>query len=235
LTDALVFDLDDTLYPERQYAESGLREVARRLDFLSGDTGTREFLLGELERGRRGDLIDAAVNRLRLAPSMVPELVNLYRSHSPVLQLFPGVKDLLLSLRYHGVALGLLTDGPSISQRRKIDALRLSLYFDAVVVNDELGHAAWKPSPDGYRLIEGVLKGRKAGMPHSGYWYIGDNPKKDFLAPRALGWRTIRLAHPARLNPQVPESEAEEAEFVVDSIPKLAALLSKELGVEAGA
>ena len=40
--------------------------------------------------------------------------------------------------------------------------------------------------------------------------YIGDNPDKDFFAPRALGWETARV----RLNGQLrSDSEARSPEF----------------------
>lgn len=32
----------------------------------------------------------------------------------------------------------------------------------------------------------------------SGFMYVGDNPKKDFIAPNALGWETVCLLDDGR-------------------------------------
>jgi putative hydrolase of the HAD superfamily len=38
--------------------------------------------------------------------------------------------------------------------------------------------------------------------------YIGDNPEKDFIGPRKLGWLTIRLRQPEQLRFALEPSSA---------------------------
>jgi FMN phosphatase YigB (HAD superfamily) len=63
--------------------------------------------------------------------------------------------------------------------------------------------------------------------------YAGDNPRKDFVAPRALGWRTARL----RVKEQQHFGlEAESLEFSADreftSISDLVHWLRKKCGAK---
>jgi putative hydrolase of the HAD superfamily len=212
---AVVFDLDDTLFPERQYAESGLTDVGSYLEQICGISGVVETLVGLLREGRRGDIIDAGLARHGLDPALTPSLVERYRSHSPRIALFPETPAALGAVRAR-CRLGLLTDGPAVSQRLKIQALGLEEAFEAIVINDEHGRATWKPSPAGYRRIMRLLAASDVDGPR--FCYVGDNPVKDFLGARGLGWQTIRVAHRQRLNPVEPPTEDHEADRVVDSL-----------------
>jgi putative hydrolase of the HAD superfamily len=52
--------------------------------------------------------------------------------------------------------------------------------------------------------------------------YIGDNPAKDFRAPKALGWRTLRLRHPqgehARAAAASPLDDADQTVTDLDQV-----------------
>ncbi|MGN6621108.1 MAG: HAD family hydrolase [Sphingomonas sp.] len=171
----IVFDLDDTLFAERDYVRSGLRAVATMIERLHGIAIAIDSLpaidpLGALRR--RAGLPEAALDSLLWA----------YRLHPPVIATRPGAAETLAACRGRGEAVAVLTDGRSATQRLKIDALGLT--FDGIFVSEEIG--ATKPSPAGYRAVERAL-------PASNYVYIADNPSKDFIAPNAHGWLTIGL------------------------------------------
>ncbi len=204
---AIVFDLDDTLYPEEAYVHSGFRAVsawgAEHLDVPA----TQGYI--ELERlfreGVRGNNFDAWLAGHGLsADGVVGELVRIYRGHVPAIEPFPDVAPLLERLAVEH-ALGLLSDGWAEVQNIKLDALRLRAHFDAVVITDELGGQAWKPSPRGFE----VLLARLGGVPPGRAVYVSDNPVKDFLGARRAGLRSIRvrMAHGiyAHLEPETAE------------------------------
>ena len=65
------------------------------------------------------------------------------------LQPFPGALQTLVELRRRGVALALVTNGETASQRGKIDKVGLVPYFDVVVVEGEFGIG--KPEPAVFR------------------------------------------------------------------------------------
>jgi len=198
---AVVFDLDDTLFPERCYVRSGYRAVAehlrrmlRRRDALE-DRLWRRFLAGKTEGA-----FDALNDHfdLRLTGEQILELVSVYREHKPSIRPWPGVPAMLSRLHAQ-FRLGLLSDGFLPAQRLKLDALKLGRFFDAVVFTEEMGREAWKPSPIGFEAIRAELD-----VPHEACAYVADNPAKDFLAPNGLGWRTVQYLRPGQVHAHKP-------------------------------
>jgi putative hydrolase of the HAD superfamily len=55
---ALVFDLDDTLYPERDFVLSGFQAVSGWLRLQGGVEGFYDRALATFERGVRGRIFD---------------------------------------------------------------------------------------------------------------------------------------------------------------------------------
>ena len=84
--------------------------------------------------------------------------------------------------------LGLVSDGYLSTQENKLEALRIRQRFAKIVLTDSLGRDFWKPSPKAYQKIERAL-----GPEPYCFTYIADNPLKDFIAPRLLWWKTIRV------------------------------------------
>ncbi len=214
----LVFDLDDTLYAEADYVRSGFAAV----DAWLRERGVAEGFLARANThfaaGVRGRIFDAALADLGLAPSpeMIGAMVGVYRRHRPEIRLDAAVAALLDSLRGH-FALGLITDGPAVMQRGKIDALGLARWFDCIVVTDELGREFWKPHPEGFRRVMASLPG--------GYVYIGDNPAKDFVAPRALGWRTVRMRRRGGEHDAATAAPGAGPDWEIAALPELPAVI----------
>lgn len=196
---ALVFDLDDTLYPETQYVRSGFRAVADHLahspcpDRLAPDESRREELFTRLwqafETGPRHRVFNTVLRQLDRTddPQLIAHLVALYRSHRPFLYLAPAVADMLRRLRGR-YQLGLLTDGYLPAQKLKVEALGLADAFDCIIYTEQLGRQFWKPAPRAFELMAQQL-----GRPHQHCVYIADNPAKDFIAPNQLGWQTVQV------------------------------------------
>lgn len=187
---AIVFDLDDTLYPERDYVLSGFRAVAdwlaTRLN-ISADQAFAE-LKQLFEQGVRGDTFNRWLAKYeRNTDDWVPQLLKVYREHIPRIVPFPQVPALLDFLRLH-YRLGLVSDGYLDVQRRKLTALNLAHYFDAIVFSDEWGRAAWKPNSKPFQIVLERLE----TMPMAAV-YVADNPLKDFFGARQIGMYTIQL------------------------------------------
>lgn len=196
----IVFDLDDTLYQERDFISSGHRALARVLAEASGADSEELFAL---INGRHPRGIEAAIEFLAgkgcKVPYTVDELVEIYRSHRPDIHLSPDVEETLAELKRQGHRLALITDGSSRHQRAKFDALGLDRYIapDAVFVSEETGGD--KHTPASFILAEKLLQGRR--------FYIGDNPEKDFIYPNMRGWTSVMLLDKDGRNvfPQNPE------------------------------
>ena len=189
---AILFDLDDTLYPERAFVDSGFRAVGRFLaPHLDGSAGTIARRLRALHaRDGRGRLFDTLLAESGRPddPDLALAAVLVYRSHRPRLRPFPGVVDTLDRIREAGIVTGLVSDGLSAVQRRKLAALpAVARRLDVVVMTDEIGAGFAKPSPVPFRIacrILGVEPGQAA--------YVANDPRKDFAGAREAGLATIR-------------------------------------------
>lgn len=217
----IVFDLDDTLLAERDYVRSGYAAVAGRVRELTGRSDRFETWLWQRFLGGRAEgAFDAMNAEFALGLNgQVGELVRVYRNHVPAVQAVAGMAC-LLGLLHGRVRLGLLSDGFLPAQRLKLQVARLERFFDAVVFTEELGRAAWKPSPQAFEVIASLLD-----LPHRACAYVADNPSKDFLAPNRLGWRTIQVVRPGQLHSHKPAPEGGQAQVVARSFAELAAAL----------
>ena len=187
---AVLLDLDDTLYAERSYLIGGIEAVA---DYLSARVAQSRTELVErtlqLLAAGRAQLFDRLLATLDLeSPAITDAVIHVYRTHRPCLAPFGDVMPALQRLRAAGVGLGLVTDGKSVVQHNKISALGLERWLDVIVCTDDLLEGTAKPSPRPFA----VALSRLQAAPDRAI-YIGDDTAKDFLGPRALGMGTIRL------------------------------------------
>jgi putative hydrolase of the HAD superfamily len=191
-----VFDLDDTLYPEVDYAVSGLTVVGRHLERVHELEGVTQRLIENMRRGERKGILDRIVATLGVEHP-VEELVSLYREHAPTISLHEDALPAIEQARAQGPVC-LLTDGLLPGQQAKVKALGIAGYFEHIIYTDALGREHWKPSPLGFEELERRVSAER-------WCYVGDNPEKDFIAPNARGWTTVRVlradAYHARRDP----------------------------------
>lgn len=188
----VVFDLDDTLYPERDYVLSGFSAVNdwfRQHLAVEGFFETAKKLYLD---GSRGNIFDLTLQHLKLEDSsaMIQSLIKVYREHKPKISLFNDAKWALGYFR-NIKKLGLLTDGYLVSQKNKVASLGIENYFNIVIYSDLYGRNNWKPSQLPYLKIMETL-----GFLGPEYVYVGDNPAKDFVSAKKLGWQTIQISRP---------------------------------------
>ena len=192
LSDVVVFDLDDTLYKEADFVESGFRAVASYL----GDHSYAEDLISSRAGGKNA--FEELISKYTL-PNSIEELLEIYRNHYPSIQLDASTIEVLNTLSSQGKILGIISDGRSKTQRNKIDALGLYRWIEPenIIISEEFGSS--KPDERNFRVFMSSYSGKS-------YVYIGDNTKKDFLAPNYLGWLTVcikdngRNIHPQRFD-----------------------------------
>ena len=109
-----VFDLDDTLYSERDFEKSGI-------EFVYKDLSIKHISLETILNNRNNwieQMINGSNNQITL------EIVlDMYRNHFPTIQLYNDAKVFLEKLLSQGTEMSLITDGRSITQRNKLRAL----------------------------------------------------------------------------------------------------------------
>ncbi len=173
----VIFDLDDTLYSEKEYVKSGYKVVS---DYLGG--GYEEKLWRFFEDGKPA--IDKLLKELGRENEKA-EVLEVYRSNKPDIHLYPGITEMIADLKSRGIKVGIITDGRSEGQRNKLEALGLTV--DDVIITDELGGIQFrKPCDIAFRIMTTRWRLNPADIV-----YIGDNPAKDFQAPQQLGMRSL--------------------------------------------
>lgn len=175
--EAVVFDLDDTLYSEKEYVRSGFKKISEYFKMPElEDELWRTFKCG-------GKPIDE-VFEARGMIDLKEEALRVYRFQKPDIHLYDGVAEMLVRL-HDSCKVGILTDGRPEGQRAKIEALNLTV--DEIIITDELGGIEYrKPNPKAFILMQ-----KRLGTQFEKMVYVGDNSAKDFQVPRALGMKCI--------------------------------------------
>lgn len=205
----VIFDLDDTLMYEIDYLKSAYQEIA---EFLDKDKQTLLFdtMIAKYEQGE--NVFDYLVHSY---PTLSNEqLLEMYRSHVPKVVLNEGANDLLMQIKINGYKLGLITDGRSITQRNKLKALEIEELFDKIIISEEFGST--KPDERNFKaFLENDI---------DEYFYIADNPKKDFITPNKLGWTSICLLDKGY------NIHAQNFDVASEFLPKVKVKILEEIG-----
>jgi putative hydrolase of the HAD superfamily len=225
---AVLFDLDDTLYPEHAFVDGGFRAVAAFLaPVLSRPQEALAARLWSLHaRDGRGRLFDTLLAEHGVSgdPDLVLACLLVYRTHRPRLEPFPGAADAIEAIAAAGASLGIVSDGNAGVQRRKLAGLgQLADRFGVVVMTDELGPRLAKPSPVPFRVACRLL-----GVPAAEAAYVANDPRKDFRGARAAGLATVRigLLPDEGGGPAIPIAAADDADIAIESFPLLTATLA---------
>lgn len=174
----VIFDLDDTLYSEKQYVRSGYKKIG---EYLGRENAT-DKLWGYFEVGKPA--IDEYLVEIGEEDKKT-ECLKIYREHVPEITLYDGVVKMIEDLKAKGIKVGIITDGRPEGQRNKVKALGLDSLIDDIIITDELdGSQFRKPCDIAFRIMQNRWR-----LPYEQIVYVGDNPNKDFQACRQLGMR----------------------------------------------
>ncbi len=190
------FDLDDTLYKEIDFLKSGYRKIAEMVEKRHG-IGALEIYNRLINWYFRGENAFVNLNESYGINNPISDYLNVYRYHHPNIRLSKETIDTLDVLKHKGITLAIITDGREITQRQKIEALGLTKWIreDFIFINEEPKH--FKPSCFSFERLMFHCNEQFTDS-DSTYYYIGDNPRKDFLAPNQLGWNTVCLLDDGR-------------------------------------
>ena len=218
----IIFDLDDTLYAEREFAYSGFRAVGRWANQRWGITGIADDMTRMLDDGHLGALFKMSFEHHRPdhTDEEFAELREIYRTHDPEISLFD---DAHWALDHFGrqAPIGLITDGTTAMQSTKVKALNIFDRFAKVIFTHEGGGREFhKPHPWSFEQMETDL-----GGPDARFVYIGDNASKDFITPNARGWISIQIRRPRPIHDQDKIADGGEPQHVITSLHEIDAVL----------
>lgn len=103
-----------------------------------------------------------------------------YIEQMPEIELYDGVRNLILNLKKKGIKVGIITDGRPEGQHNKIIALGLDDLVDDIIITDELGGTQFrKPNDIAFRIMQNRWR-----TPFEQLVYVGENPNKDFFGTK---------------------------------------------------
>lgn len=222
----IVFDLDDTLYDEKSYVKSGFSAVA---DFMHRKwkvfaKEAYDFMLEALEKKGRGHIFDEVLRHYNIfSKANVKKCLSTYHFHQPKISLFPDAERCLR--RFKNYPLYIVTDGNKIVQHKKILALNLNHMVKKVIITYRHGRKNSKPSPYCFFKIAEWEKVKPRQI-----LCIGDDPNKDFIGIKPLGFKTIRILRGEHKDTRLtPHYEAYNNIGTLDELtPKLLKELEKD-------
>ncbi|HED04222.1 MAG TPA: HAD family hydrolase [Candidatus Fraserbacteria bacterium] len=172
-------DLPDPTWPERDFiAEPGYAQMLEQV-------AAERFSGAVFPYGAWAEALQRYLVTNGAAADQASEIVEDYvhwRVES--IELRPGVHRLLE--RLSGFRLGLLTNGPSRLQWRKIELLKLGPLFAAIIVSGDRG--IYKPAAAIFQQMSEELEVRPQESA-----YVGDSLYDDIAGAKGAGWWAIWL------------------------------------------
>jgi len=187
-TAAVAFDLDDTLAVTRVDRATLLAEALRE---VGAPQRSREAYLQAHAENLTARSRESVFERLfEDAADVDPAAVAAaYRERvNAALEPVPGVEAMLTELRGR-YRLGLLTNGPVVAQRSKLDALGWTDTFDAALVTGELD--AGKPESAAFEALLAEL-----GTDSSTTVFVGNDVTADVRGAAAAGIDAVQVWYP---------------------------------------
>lgn len=219
----IVFDLDDTLYEEKTFVRSGFRSVADLLGkhFQVDAEEALRIMWEVLESEGRGQVFNRVLAHYGLENiKNVKRCISQYRLHHPEIQLSSDADSVLSLLSEMGYSVYIVTDGNKNVQYNKIKALGLEERVKKYYITYRYGHHRSKPSPYCFELIA-----KKENVSFNQVLYVGDNPNKDFVGIKPLGFRTIRIKRGHFKDVVKPQEY--NAEFEIETLNEIFQILEK--------
>jgi putative hydrolase of the HAD superfamily len=201
---AILFDLDDTILDTTQSATRVWRLTAKAFEAEIGQPAevfdpildaARVWYWSDPQRNQAGRL-DVQKSRVEVThhglldlgiddPCLAERFADHYAAHRVrSMRPFPGAIETLEHFVGIGVPLALITNGDGRGQREKVEHFDLTQYFQAVLIEGDLGFG----KPDS-RVFQRALSACDA--PAEAAWCVGDNLAWEVAAPQRLGMRGI--------------------------------------------
>ncbi len=204
---AIIFDLDGTLCDSRESAFWQFIELTREYD---GQAANRETIAAAMH-GTTESVVRALVKNTQVPlEEIVRRHAELRTESTKLLQLYPGVQELLPLLRRMGVQVAAVTAGNQYNVRYLHDA-GVHEHFRTVVTADDVTNP--KPHPEGL-----LLALERMGVAPEHAVMVGDTTADIHAGKRAGVIRTVAVTHGFGT---LDELHAAEPDHIIHDIPSL--------------
>jgi putative hydrolase of the HAD superfamily len=186
---AVLLDLDDTLTDRlatvRAYARHFVNDFGERFQ-LSDVTVVAGEIARIDENGYNPDRASDLAAHVAWSSSPGADLLAEHWDHYFAVCTQPreGVSATIAAFAQAAIRLGVVTNGRTDRQRRKIEALHLEDQLGVVLISEEFGAA----KPDASIFLAAAAK---LGVHPRECIFIGDNPEKDVRGSSAVGMRAV--------------------------------------------
>ena len=120
----IIFDLDNTLYPETEYLFGAYHNISYQLSDLNHVDPEKmySFLCKTFTEHGRKKLFDLLIDKFNLDQNILDICLNALRTYTPSkkIKLFPTAYSLIKELIFHNKKICIATNGNPIQQRNKI-------------------------------------------------------------------------------------------------------------------
>lgn len=234
---AILFDIDDTLFSTTAFAQTARRNAIQAM-MAHGLRGKEEELLKELREvisefsTNYEHHFDKLLLRLPRASEginraiLVAAAVGAYHDTKfRELKVYDDVAEVLRELRAKTkIRLGIITAGLEVKQAEKIVRLGIYEHLDpkAIFISDRIGIS--KPN---VKLYQRACE--EMGLAPQEIMYIGDNPENDIFPPKKLGMITCwhRRVTKYSLSASQPQPD-----YQIRNFHELRDILVKDFGVK---
>jgi len=191
--EAIIFDIDDTLFDSTFMSQSARRNAIRAMHEAGielDENETFELLLKIVKK--YGSNYNEHFNRLleeleyEPHPKLIAAAVVAYHSEKEaLLRPFPDVILTLLTLIKTQHKLGIISDGIREKQWEKLIYLGIQHFFDVVVINELRGN--WKPDNHGFKIAM-----EKLGLTEpEKIIYVGNKIESDIVGANKIGMISV--------------------------------------------
>ena len=189
MIEAVLFDLDQTLFDRKSSLDAFLRDQWEQFSSGLGDAPMDAWRSRFLVLDNQGLVPKSKVYPQILAdfggdPAISDALLtDFYARSCEFARGFPGMEMTLVALRASGLKVGIVTNGETDFQSRNIVALGLNDLVDEVLISQSEGLR----KPDRLMFLRAA---ERLGVEVSNCLFVGDNPVADILGASAAGMRT---------------------------------------------
>jgi putative hydrolase of the HAD superfamily len=206
-TEAVFFDLDDTLYDQLSpfqlaldhchidLANIKVGELFKKVRYFS-DVLWKVYTRGEISLELlRIERVRCAFNDfgLSISTQLAREVQDRYEFEQQQIIPFPEVISIIKDLQSRKSIVGILTNGPVQHQMNKIKALKIDqiIPLERIFISDGIGIA--KPDKRVFEYVQ-----RQVNIESNKCCYIGDTWENDVVPPIEAGWNSIWFNHRER-------------------------------------